>query len=217
MVDEHRCREDVDKEPGEAERSRGREQQKSPIDADVAIGRQQGSGCEGISGAPGVRFGQETQTGEEQERAKRREKPEVCAPAKPGLEPAADDRRHRRRNREDHHYLRHQALCFVAVVAVTYDGAPDDHPDARQQSLQGAEEKQRANARCQRASDRGERVARNPHQNRQPPTKRVGHRAMKEHHACVREQIRRKRLLHVQRRGLETMDHRRKRRQVSID
>ena len=170
-----------------------------------------------MSGVGRVRFGQQAQASKEQDGAEPGEKPEVRAPAEPGLKPAADDRGHCRRDGEDHQDLRHQPLRLVALVAVADDGAPDDHADAGEQALHRTEEEKRADARRQRATHRSERKARHARQNRPPPPKRVGNRAMEQHHARVRQEIRRQRLLDMELRGAERIGHCGKRRQIRVD
>jgi hypothetical protein len=73
----------------------------------------------------------------------------------PAQDPAADHRRHRRRDAEDHRHLAHQTLRVVAMQHVADDGATDDQADPGRQALQRAERQQRGEVPRQGATGRG--------------------------------------------------------------
>ena len=68
------------------------------------------------------------------------EHPEDRAPAEEVQHRAAHDRRDGRGDPEDQRHLRHQPLRFRTLEAVADDGAADDEPAARGQSLQDPEQ-----------------------------------------------------------------------------
>ena len=115
------------------------------------------------------------------------------------MQPATEDRRDRGRDGEDHGHVRHHALGGVAFINITHHRATDHQSRAGGDPLQGAEKPECANARRERATDRGQRQHRERDQNYPPPSERIGDRAMPEAHERERNQIRGQALLNLER------------------
>ena len=120
---------------------------------------QQRRGREALACCERMRFGQIAVTRYQQGRADQREKPKICAPAKPGLQPATNDGRNRRRNREDHHHPRHLSLCFHPLIGIAHHRAAERGARTGYQPLQRAAHQQHGHTRRQRAADGGDNVA----------------------------------------------------------
>ena len=104
-----------------------------------------------------------------------------------------------------------------AVVEVAHDGAADDDAGAGRDTLQGAQDPQMLDARRENAASRSECEQRQRNEDDASPTQRVGQCAVPERHDGERDHVRGERLLHLQRRRVETRADVVERRQVGVD
>jgi hypothetical protein len=88
---------------------------------------------------------------------------------------------------------------------------------ARRHSLHGAEEDERADVLRERAADRREREHDQATENDRTPAEAVGERAMKQIHDREAEQVRRQRLLHLDRCRADRAGDAGEGRQVGVD
>ena len=148
---------------------------------------------------------------------KEREKPEDGTPAEPHMQPAAENRRDGRRDRENCGHVRHDPLGSVPFVNIAHDGAPHDQAGAGCDTLQSAQEPEDLDRRRQRTTNRGQRQHRERAKNYPTPAQRIGDRAMPKAHQSERHEVRSETLLHLQRRGPQRRLHFVERGQVSVD
>ena len=114
------------------------------------------------------------------------------------MQVAAENRRHRRRNREDDHHVGHGLLRQRTFEAVADDRARHHHSDAARQALHQAGCNQHFNRRRQRAGERRNRIHRERYQHHRAAAHRVRDGAMPQTHHGKACEVSRERLLCLQ-------------------
>ena len=208
---------DVDEEGGEVQRRDRGEQQEIQPQQHRAVVVPQHARVQRLALRARERLGKaRCPPGADADR-ERQHHPEDRAPARNVQQRTADDRRQRGSDTEHERRLRHQPLRFGPLEAIANHRTSDDQPGAGGKSLERAEEPQRFDVARDRAAQRGEAVDREPAQDDGPAAEGIRQRAVPQHHECIREQIRRQRLLHGDRRRVEFGCNGRECRQVHVD
>ena len=145
------------------------------------------------------RLRQELPVERKQDDADARQEPEDRVPAGVNEEEPADHRRDRGSDAEIDRHLRHDALRVGGREHVADHRTRDDDAGAGRHALQGAKEDQRADVLREGAADRGEREHGQPGEHDRAPAEAVRECAVEEIHDREAEQIRRQRLLHLDR------------------
>ncbi len=153
----------------------------------------------------------------DEERAHRGEEPEYRAPAERCEEPAADHRRDRRRQPEEKRHQRHEPLRVLGTEEVADHRAAHHHPRAHRKPLHDTPHDQRLHAARERGARGGDGVDHECHEDHGPAAEAVGKRAVEKEHQPEREEVRRERLLQLERRGVERLLDSRERGKVRVD
>jgi len=165
----------------------------------------------------GQRLGQETPSRPRQRQPEQREKHEDRPPAGDREQACPEQRRHRRRQREDQHHPRHQALRLRPLVQVAHHRAPDHDAGTAADPLQRAPQPQAFDGGRQRADQRRKREHRGERDQHATAAKAVGKCTVPQHHQPECAHVHGERLLHIERAGTEFGTDRREGRQVGVD
>ncbi|KAG1455838.1 hypothetical protein G6F57_015223 [Rhizopus arrhizus] len=194
---EHRRRGDVQEDAAEADAAGQRQAQETRIEADAHVVAHQHPRRQRHPRLDRMRFRQEACGGRQQHQCEHHQEPEDQRPTRTTeQDPAADDRRDRRGDAEQHRHLAHQPLRVMAVVKVADHRAADDHADTRRQALQRAERQQRGQVGGQRAADRGADKHHQAAEDHPLAAPGIGQRAVRQAHQAVEQQVHADGLLH---------------------
>jgi len=200
---EDRGREHIDEEGGEIERQCTTNQQERLRSEHLPVAADQIAGVQRLAPMPWQRFREQIPGGQPQGSAAQCQEGKHRAPAEPGLQPAAEHRRHRRGHGEHHGDLRNQALCRWPIVQVANNRPADDNTGTAGHPLQRPQQPEVFDACRQHAAGRGQRKEGDRDENHPPPAQGIRDRAMPERHQRERQQVRGQRLLDLQGRGVE--------------